>query len=363
MTISNEDEVLADDLAITQQVTSLRDVARTAGVSVSTASRVLSGSSHPVSQGTRSKVLDAADRLGFEPNRLARALATARSQTIGVVVHDVSDPYFAEIVRGLEDGAGLQDHALFVSSSDRDPDKELALIRAFTSHRADAIVLVASGLELDDYRPKVEALLARYEALGGIVVLMSENSYEAPRVFYDNRGSTATMVEHLIDLGHRRIGYLSGPPELAVTAARAAGYHDALAKAGIDRDPDLEACGWFSIEGGAAAAASLMSSTGPRPTAIAAGNDLMAIGALRRLLDLGYSVPADVSVAGFDDIEFAAYASVPLTTVRIPLTEFGRRGADLVLRLLQDQPPAILPSVEWELVVRASTGPPSGLRS
>lgn len=356
MSAANEGEKAADGLPPVIQVTSLRDVARNAGVSVSTASRVLSGSSHPVSQGTRSKVLDAADQLGFEPNRLARALATARSQTIGVIVHDVSDPYFAEIVRGLEDGAGLQDHALFVASSDRDPDKELALLRAFTSHRVDAIVLVASGLDLDDYRAKVEALLARYEALGGVVVLMSEHSYEAPRVFYDNRGTTASMVKYLVDLGHRRIGYLTGPPELSVTAARAAGYHDALARAGIEADPALVAGGWFSIEGGAAAAASLMS--GPRPTALVAGNDLMAIGALRRLLDLGYEVPGDVSVAGFDDIEFAAYASVPLTTVRIPLTEFGRRGADLVFRLLRGEVQSVVPSVECELVVRASTGPP-----
>lgn len=360
MSAASEGEKVTDELAPAIQVTSLRDVARDAGVSVSTASRVLSGSSHPVSQGTRDRVHDVADRLGFEPNRLARALATARSQTIGVIVHDVSDSYFAEIVRGLEDGAGLQDHALFVASSDRDPDKELALLRAFTSHRVDAIVLVASGLDLDDYRAKVEALLARYEALGGVVVLMSEHSYEAPRIFYDNRGTTASMVKYLVDLGHRRIGYLTGPPELSVTTARSAGYHDALARAGIEADPDLVACGWFSIEGGAAAAASLMA--GPRPTAVVAGNDLMAIGALRRLLDLGYRVPGDVSVAGFDDIEFAAYASVPLTTVRIPLTEFGRRGADLVLRLLQGQVQSVVPSVECELVVRASTGPPPGNR-
>lgn len=360
MTSSKDGDGATDELTAAHQVSSLRDVAKSAGVSVSTASRVLSGSSHPVSQGTRTKVLDAADRLGFEPNRLARALATARSQTIGVIVHDVSDPYFAEIVRGLEDGAGLQDYALFVASSDRDPEKELSLIRAFTSHRVDAIVLVASGLELDDYRPRVHSLLARYEALGGVVVSMSEHSYEAPRVFYENRGTTAAMVEHLIGLGHRRIGYLTGPPELAVTAARQAGYRDALAKAGLEFDPSLVACGWFSIEGGSAATAGLMS--GSSPTAIAAGNDLMAIGALRRLLDLGYQVPSQISVAGFDDIEFAAYASVPLTTVHIPLTEFGRRGADLVMRLLKGETESIHPSVEGELVVRASTGPPPGSR-
>jgi LacI family transcriptional regulator len=351
---SEERGVATGDFNTVSAQTSLRDVARSAGVSVSTASRVISGSSHPVSQGTRVKVLAAAEQLGFEPNRLARALATARSQIIGVVVHDVSDPYFAEIVRGLEDG--LEDHALFVASSDRDPDKELSLIRAFTAQRVDAIVLVASGLVLEDYQPKVEALLRRYEALGGVVVAMSEHSYQASRVFYDNRGATAALLRHVIDLGHRSIGYLSGPPELAVTAARASGYRDALEAAGLGYDPDLVVCGWFSIEGGAAAAAALMG--GPQPTAIVAGNDLMAIGALRQLLDLGYQVPQDVSVAGFDDIEFAAYASVPLTTVRISLTQFGRRGADLVKRLLQGESQTVLPPGEGQLMVRASTGPP-----
>lgn len=355
MSEANDRELFADGFPDLGQVTSLRDVASSAGVSVSTASRVLSGSSHPVSQGTRTKVLDAADRLSFEPNRLARALATARSQTIGVIVHDVSDPYFAEIVGGFEEG--LDDHALFVASSDRDPDKELSLIRAFTSHRVDAIVLVASGLTIEDYRPRVDALLSRYEALGGVVVTMSEHSYDSPRVFYDNRGSTTAMVRHLIDLGHRTIGYLAGPPDLAVTSVRSAGYRDAVEVAGLGYDPDLVVSGWFSMDGGAAATAGLMSAS--RPTAIMAGNDLMAIGALRRLLDLGYRIPEDVSVAGFDDIEFAAYASVPLTTVRVPLTEFGRRGADLVLRLLRGEEPA-LPSVEGELVVRASTGPAPG---
>ena len=342
------------------RVTSLRDVARAAGVSVSTASRVLSGSSHPVSQATQALVREAAATLGFEPNRVARALATARSQTIGVVVHDVSDPYFAEIVRGLEDVAGPADHALFVSSSDRDADKELALVKAFVSNRVDAIVLAASGLADTEGMTRIGAVLSRFEHMGGVVVCMSEHPYEAPRVSYDNRGAMRSVARHIIDLGHRNIGYLAGPPDLIVGSVRYAGFVAALEDAGIQADPMLVECGWFSMDGGAEATTRLMERA--RPTAIVAGNDLMALGALRRLLDLGYRVPEDVSVAGFDDVEFAAYASVPLTTVHVPLTEFGRLGAELVLDLLAGKTPEHTRVVVPELVVRSSTGIPPALR-
>jgi LacI family transcriptional regulator len=322
---------------------------------VSTASRVLSGSTHPVSQGARSRVLEAAETLSFEPNRLARALATARSKTIGVLVHDVSDPYFAEIIRGMEDVAGPREYALFVASSDRDRDKELALVRAFVAHRVDAIVLVASGLTTPGYLADLTSVLGRFEDRGGVVVSMSAHAYDAPRVTLDNAGAMATATRHLIDLGHRRIGYLSGPLDLSISDVRMQGYRRALEEAGIADDPSLVECGFFSIEGGAIATATLMDRASP--TAIVCGNDLMAFGALRRLLDDKVRVPEQVSVIGFDDIEFAAYASVPLTTIRVPLTEMGRMATELVLELLGGGVPASLPTVAVGLVVRGSTAP------
>lgn len=336
------------------KIASLRDVARTAGVSVSTASRVLSGSSHPVSEPTRRRVLEAADSLGFEPNRLARALATARSRTIGVLVHDVSDPYYAEIVRGLEDAAESQDHALFVSSSDRDVDKELAVVRAFVANQVDAVVLVASAMTDPRYVAEMTAILDRFRGLGGVVVTMSEHAYEAPRVVFENHEGTRLIVDHLLDLGHRRVGYIAGPAELAVTTVRQSGYEAALAGRGIAVEPDLIVSGDFTIEGGAKAAEKLMAM---EPTAIVAANDMMAIGAIRHLLDSGKRVPGDVSVGGFDDIEFAAYAAVPLTTVHVPLGEFGQIAGQLVLDLLAGDRPAMWPRIEANLVVRASTGP------
>lgn len=336
-------------------VASLRDVARQAGVSVATASRVLSGSTHPVSQQARERVEEAADTLGFEPNRVARALATARSQSIGVVVHDVSDPYFAEIIRGMEDVVGPMDHALFVASSDRDPEKELAVVRALVSHRVDAIVLAASGLLAAGYRKRLAAVLDRFRQRGGVVATLAEPTYPAPGVRFDNAEAVAMAVRHLLDLGHERIGHLAGPPGLAVTEARQRGYVDTLERAGLDPVPELIESGRFSMEGGAEAAATLMERS--RPTALVAANDLMAFGAMRRLLALGLDVPGDVSVVGLDDIEFAPYAAVPLTTVRLPLTELGRLGAELVMDLLGGIEPADLPTIDPELVVRSSTAP------
>ncbi|MFS8495689.1 MAG: LacI family DNA-binding transcriptional regulator [Actinomycetes bacterium] len=337
------------------KIPSLRDVARAAGVSVSTASRVLSGSSHPVSEPTRRRVLEAAERLGFEPNRLARALATARSRTIGVVVHDVSDPYYAEIVRGLEDAAGSRDHALFVSSSDRDVDKELAVLRAFVANQVDAIVLVASAIDDPRYLAEASAILDRFRALGGVVMTMSEHGYAAPRLGYENRAGTRLVVTHLLDLGHRRIGYIAGPPDLLVTRVRQRGYEEAMTELGLGVDPELVVTGDFTIEGGARAAERLLRA---EPTAIVAANDMMAIGAIRHLLDVGKRVPGDVSVAGFDDIEFAAYAAVPLTTVHVPLGELGQLGGRLVLDLLDGNPPEEWPRIDARLVVRESTAAP-----
>lgn len=339
----------------THRVTSLRDVAAAAAVSVSTASRVLSGSSHPVSGETRTRVLAAAERLGFEPNRLARALATARSQTIGVVVHDVSDPFFAEMIRGMEDVAGPRDHALFVSSSDRDPRKELAVLRAFVANQVDAIVLAASGLTVQGYKSEMTAVLSRFEENGGVVVAIAEQSYPIHRLRFDHIAGIRQAMEHLFEHGHRRIGYLAGPTNLEVSSVRLEGYRRSLEEHGLEYEPDLVECGWFSMEGGAQATAALAERE--RFTAIVAANDLMAIGALRTLRNRHFSVPEDISVVGFDDIEFSAYAPVPLTTVRMPLAELGRAGAKLVLDLLDGTEAPAPRTVPAELVVRDSTGP------
>lgn len=320
---------------------SLRHVANLAGVSVATASRVTSGSSHPVSEETRQRVLSAADSLSFEPNRLARALVTARSQTVGVIVHDISDPYFGDIVKGIEDGIRADDYRLFVASSDRDPDRELNYVRAFHSQRVDAIVFAASSLTDPGYSETLRTLTSRFRARGGVTVVLSDHVLDGPRVHFDNRRAIFDMIRYLAERGHERIGYIGGPSELQVSQVRLAAVTDTITELGLAAGPEYVADGRFTITGGEEAVDDLLEKA--PVTAVFAANDLMAIGATRRLLTSGLRVPEDVSVAGFDDIPIAAYGPVPLTTVRVPTYEIGKAGASLLLHALAgDEPDDVL---------------------
>lgn len=331
---------------------SLRDVARLAGVSASTASRVIGGSDHPVSEQSRARVLEAARILDFRPNRLARALATARSYTIGVVVHDAADPYFAQIIRGLEDVLDENDYGLFVASSDLEPSTELTCIEAFLSHQVDAIVLAASAIDDPGHASELKQILDEFTGRGGKVVCLSDHSYPADSVLIHNDEVAAEATGHLVELGHRRIAYLAGPSNLLVNRSRHGGYVLALERAGIDYDPSLVNQGDFTLESGRGATQWLVEETDA--TAVVGANDLMAIGLVRGLLERDVSVPDEMSVVGIDDIPFADYAPVPLTSVSIPLTELGRRGGTMVMALLdgEDFGPA---EVSHRLVQRAST--------
>jgi LacI family transcriptional regulator len=334
-----------------QRSVSLRDVADRAKVSTATVSRALSESKHAVKDSTRQAVLDAAAELGFEPNRLARSLVTSRSQTIGVIVHDVSDPYFGDIVRGLEDELSNSDYRLLIASTDRDAAKEIAYLRALMAQQVDGIVLAATSIAAPGYRDAVRGIAKRYQRRGGVVVLLSDHVLAAPRVHFDNRGSARTLVEHLMSLGHKRIAHLSGSMLLATSRRRFEGYRDALVAAGLDYDENIVVNGEFTLEGGRNGAAALLRRGDF--TALFASNDLMAIGATRALLDAGVGVPDDVSVAGFDDIDMAAYAPVPLTTLRIPSAELGQLGAKLVLAELEGRTLGRL-GIEGTLIERAS---------
>jgi LacI family transcriptional regulator len=341
-------------------VSSLRDVAVRAGVSPATVSRVLSDSAHPVRDDTRERVLRAAIELDFQPNRLARALVTARTHTIGAIVHDISDPYFGEIVRGLEDAAHLSDYQVFACSSDRDPDRELAYVRALLSYRVDGVVFAGGGIENRTYEAELSRLLRSFGERGGAVVLLAPHSVRAPSVTVDNRAGAVEMTRHLLGLGHRKIAFVAGPPHIRTSGVRLAGYRAALKEADVIHEPDLEAPGWFTSEGGAKAVSDLLARR-PDLTAVFASNDVMAFGVLHELASRGIAVPEEVSVAGFDDVQTAAYLHSPLTTVRIPMYEIGREGARMVLDILSGRQVQSR-RLPVGVVVRASTAPPPGRR-
>jgi len=335
---------------------SITEVARLAGVSAATASRVVSSSDYPVSAATRERVLEAARTLDYVPNALARGLLKSRVPVVAVIVHDITDPYFSEVVRGVEDGASSAGFLVITCSSERDAERERSYVRLLRSIRAAAVVFAGSGLDDPGLTEEVDRHVTAMRADGAAIVHLSPHALGEPEVSVDNAAGIAGMVAALAGLGHRRIAFLAGPRSLFVARERLAGYRRGLEAAGIAFDEQLVVRTTFDREGGALGVDTLTHGGVPF-TAICCANDLLALGALRRLAELGIEVPAAVSVAGFDDISTAALTAPSLSTVRLPLRELGRRGFEHAERLLAgDAPePVILPT---EIILRESTAAP-----
>jgi LacI family transcriptional regulator len=337
-------------------VASITDVARLAGVSAATVSRVVSSAPYAVSPATRARVLDAAETLDYVPNALARGLLKRYIPVVGVIVHDITDPYFSEIVRGVEDAAALGGYLVITGSSDRIAERENAYVRLLRSMRAATLIFAGSGLDDPAANEQMRRHVEAMRGYGAAVVHLSPHAFGEAEVGVDNASGIASMVAELVRLGHRQIAFLAGPTSLYVAQQRLDGYRRGLAAAGIAIDERLVVRTGFHREGGALGIDLLLAGTVPF-TAVCAANDLLALGALQRLAEHGISVPSDVSVAGFDDIQTAAMASPGLSTVRLPLHEIGRRGFEFAERLLAGERPHadVLPT---ELVMRGSSAPP-----
>lgn len=335
----------------------LEDVAALAGVSSATASRVLSGSSHPVAEGTRQKVLDATKALDFEPNMLARGLARNRTQTVAVLVHDIMDEYFSEIARGVEDEAYGHGYVALICNTDRDADKERYYLRKLRAMQVDAILFAAGGLSDMTHRRDVARQLTQIEAAGGVIVRLAPHPGGKPDVGYSNRRGYALAIDHLVGLGHRNIGFLAGSPAITTSARRLAAMRLALAGHGIELGRAMIFDGDFSRAGGEKAAARFVE-VDCAATAVVCANDQAAIGFVRGLRTLNVVVPDDVSVVGFDDIAPSAYVEPPLTTVHVPLYELGVQGMRLAFDLLAGEVRPKPYEFPLELVVRSTTAPP-----
>jgi LacI family transcriptional regulator len=323
---------------------SLADISRRAGVSIATASRVLNGSSHPVSDSTRERVLQAAEELGYRPSELARALVKRTSRIVGVIVGDIVDPYFAEIARGVEDVAARVGHLTMVCNAERRPAAELAHLGVLRDYHAAGVVFAGSGYEDETDTAALRGMVEGLQAGGAVVVALAARDFACPSVLVDNRAAARDATEHLLELGHRRIAFVQGPPGLHTSAHRLEGFEAAIEAAGAERFT-LE--GGFEYEAGDAAAAELLA-RGALPDAILAVNDEVAIGLLTGLRRGGVDVPGDVSVAGIDDTRPARL--VDLTSVSLPLHELGERAARMILEGVGDD--VVLPH---RLVPRATT--------
>jgi LacI family transcriptional regulator len=304
---------------------SLADISRRAGVSIATASRVLNGSAHPVSDSTRTRVLAAAGELGYRPSELARALVKRTSRIVGVIVGDIVDPYFAEIARGVEDVAARAGHLTMVCNADRRPAAELAHLGVLLDYHAAGVVFAGSGYEHAEEGAALRDAVVALQAGGAAVVALAARDFDCPSVLVDNRGAAREATEHLLGLGHRRIAFVEGPAGLHTSAHRLEGFEAAMAAAGAE---PVRLEGGFEYEAGAAAAATLLAA-GELPDAVLAVNDEAAIGVLTGLRRAGVDVPGRVSVAGIDDTRPARL--VDLTSVSLPLHELGERAARVIL--------------------------------
>lgn len=342
-----------------KQNLSIVDVAERAGVSLATASRVMSNSSYPVNAVTRQKVLAAAAELGYTPNSLARSLRSQRSKLIAVLVGDNVDPYFAEITRGVEEVANEQGYLTIICNTDRNPTKELHYLRTLRDYRADGIIFAGSGLNNPEHTEQVEKIITEMQGRGAAVVALSHQTLHIPSIQIDNFGGGHAITTMLLEMGHRRVALVAGPAGLTVANIRMQGYMAALVEKGIAIDPNLILIGNFDQASGERAAQSIAQmEPAQRPTAIFAANDEMAFGVMLALQQQRLHVPRDISVCGFGDIPVARLLTPALTTVHVPLRRLGRSGAERLLAILRREETPSSEVLPITIVKRASTTSP-----
>lgn len=332
----------------------IRKVAELAGVSVATVSRTLK-TPEVVSPETRDRVLAAVERAGYRPNLMAVQFRSRRTRNLVVLVPVIANVFFARVISGIQEAAQAFDYRVLLCDTLGREEVETAYAELVHAHQADGVI------QLRAFNPFEKACADGQAPPPMVNACEVLDAPPCPTVRLDNRAAARAMTEHLLALGHRRIGLIKGPQGSPLTRERIAGYEDAMQAAGIAPDPALLCRGNFTLQAGYQAAGDLLALP-DRPTAIFCENDEMAIGAIQRIRQAGLRVPQDLSVAGFDDIPFAAYCDPPLTTIAQPAEEFGRRAVAMLVALFEDrtlpEPHVVLP---YDLIVRGSTAPaPTG---
>jgi LacI family transcriptional regulator len=303
------------------------EVARKAGVSVSTVSHVINETRY-VRAETREAVLAAIRETGYVPNSVARALMTARSQAIGLVMTVITNPYFTEVVQGIDDEVVRHGYTLLLGDSHDDPDRELRILHDLHQRRVDGVIIAPSG----DSRATLR--YAREQSIPTVLVDRMADA-EFDQVGTENIEATALLVRHLADLGHRRIALVAGLEGLATSEERLDGYRLGLVRSGLEFVPELVVSGDSSAEPASRAVAGLLA-LGTPPTALVVGNNYMTIGAMKALREAGLAVPGDVALVAFDDFEWADLFAPRLTTMAQPCREMGASAVRLLLSQIAD---------------------------
>lgn len=334
-------------------MSTIGDVAKRAGVSAMTVSRVINNSGY-ISQETRERVEQAIAELGYVPNALARGLRFKQTKTLALVLTDITNPFFTTVARGVEDAASEQGFTVMFCNTDESEEKEASYLNVLVQKQVDGVLLVPAQSSPDS------VTFLRERGVRFVVLDRRIPGADVDTVRCDSEHGACELVRYLLNLGHRRIAVLSGPEAVSTAADRVAGYRRALVEAGLDVDPVLERYGSFTQDGGYGMAQAVLAAPQP-PTALFAANNFIAIGALRALRQAGLRVPGDVSLVTFDDLPAAMVIDPFLTVAAQPAYEMGRQATALLLnRLIERDLEApheiILPT---ELIVRASTAPPS----
>jgi LacI family transcriptional regulator len=331
----------------------LADVAERVGVSLATASRALA-SRDGVSEQVANRVRQVAHDLGYVANLHARTLAGGSTSTVGLIVHQIDDPYFSEIASGVIQAADEQDLIVQICHSGRDPRRELRQIRNLIAQRVGVLIIAGSGYVDPRLEAEAKAELSAFQDAGGRVAVIGRHFLRADAVRPDNEAAGEVVTDHLLSLGHRRIAVVAGPMRLTTVADRLAGVASALERNGLSLAAVPVVPTDFTRDGGCGAAEQILREH-PQTSAIIALNDAMAIGVLSALKSHGVPVPDRMSVAGVDDVAVAADLAPSLTTVRLPMAEMGRVALAMALKPRSSR--SRKRPTGHQLIVRDSTGP------
>jgi len=328
-------------------MSSIREVAHAAGVSTATVSHVINNTRY-VSDEVRARVLEAVERCGYYPNAHARSLASGRSQILGLLISDIANPFFPELVKAIETAAFERGYDVVLSNTDYDPERTSHYVRRMIERKVAGVALMTSEIDV----ALIEELAQRQVAVVFLDLGKPDQHMSNLRVNYG--AGIEEAVRHLVSLGHRSIAFVSGPPRLRSAARRLEAFRGSI-RHHLPGAHVRIYDGDFKLDGGRRAIRAMLLGS-ELPTAVLAANDLMALGVMSELRMSGASVPGDVSVVGFDDIEFASLSEPQLTTVSLPRTELGRRAVEALMKTIgHSEQRGVEIEIPTRLVIRGST--------
>ncbi len=334
----------------------IKDIARSAGVSHTTVSRALHD--HPaLADSTISRIKEIAESMGYIPSAAARGLKTRRSYTLGVILSNIDDPYFSEILQGIEDELRDTGYSLFVAATHRDPQIENSIVRAMGEQRVDGVIVSSTQFNTSHSR--------MLQKIGVPVAVINNQAAELYRysIYHDDEFGSKTITQHMVDLGHKHIGYLGNSLSGKTNEDRELGFTKVMKEAGLPVNREWIRYEPSGIPDAGVAGGKYFLSLPTRPTAIVCFNDLMAIGLMHILQESGLTIPSDMSISGFDDITLSNYTSPPLTTFHQPKKEIGAAAARMLLDMVDRADPDLFEKprilmLRGNLLIRGTTIPP-----